>query len=135
MISDGLNYEERVALSRIVMDILHRWKLSNDAKITLLDLPAETRNRSLHKYSDDTPLPDEANVMLRVEHLLAISEALRTMYPMNAYMAERWLRVPHRRFAKRSPMQMMLEEGLDGLVSVRAELDVTFAWDCTGSSR
>ncbi|MCK5091375.1 MAG: DUF2384 domain-containing protein, partial [Gammaproteobacteria bacterium] len=74
------------------------------------------------------PLPDKANIMERVVHVLGIDDALRTTFPRNHKMGAHWLRKPHRRFNRRTPLSVILQDGLNGLISVRADVDCAFAW-------
>jgi len=48
-------------------------------------------------------------------------------------MAGQWVKMRHRRFRNRTPLQMIFEGGEMGLVAVLSELDCTFSWDMTGS--
>jgi hypothetical protein len=41
-----------------------------------------------------------------------------------------WLHQPHRRFRGLTPMQLMLSEGLDGIMRVRVEVDCAWGWQC-----
>ena len=110
------------------MGLLESWNIRGEHQIAVLSLPSTTRLRMLRRYRDDTPFPDDADVMERIEHLVGIAEALHTTFPRNANMAAQWMNQPHRRFSNRTPVSVMVEEGLSGLISVRAHLDCAFAW-------
>lgn len=120
--------EERLRLSKAVMLLLDGWGVEPTDIITLLGLPDKTRTRHLERFRHDQALPTDEKVMARVEHLVGIADALRTTYPRNANMGIMWLHKPHRRFTRRAPLRLMVEEGLDGLIAVRAELDCAYAW-------
>lgn len=124
-----LSVEERGELARVIMSILDTWGLSSEEKIAILALPEGTRMRSLHKFYDHTPLPDDAQVSERIEHVLGIAKALRTSYPANPKMCKFWLNTRHRRFRNRTPLRTMLEDGLQGVVAVRVYLDCAYDWD------
>lgn len=129
-----LTPEERLSLTRSLMETLQSWGASAKDQVILLGLPADTRGRSLRCYHEDTPLPDDPVVNEHVYHLVGITQALHTTYPTNQHMAKRWMNNPHRRFARGTPLSVMLTRGLSGIKSVRAELDCTYAWDQSGSS-
>ncbi|EDN66090.1 conserved hypothetical protein [Beggiatoa sp. PS] len=131
MQTQNLSLTKRIALTHIVMDVLEHWKVAAKDQIEILDLPKGTRTRTLRRYHEDTPLPEESNIMERVEHLLGIAEALRTTYPTNYDMTSRWINTSHRRFDNHSPLETMIKEGLDGLTSVRIHLDCAYAWSLT----
>lgn len=130
----GLNTEQQILMTQKIMHHLKEWGLSADQQINLLDLPDDTQSRRLRAYHESTPLPDTAQVEYRVVRLLGIIDALRTTYPKNPLMASRWIKTPHKRFDNRTPLQIMLEEGGDGVTTVLAELDCTYAWDLSGSN-
>ena len=119
---------ERIELSRSIMHMLDDWGADAADIILLLSLPATTRSRHLQRYRQDTPLPENEVTVTRVEHLLEIADALRTTFPRNARMGPVWMRTPHRRFDGRTPLETMLQNGLHGIISVRAELDCAYAW-------
>lgn len=120
--------EDRIEISNMMMEILADWGVSNADQINLLALPADTKPRAMKKYQEGTPLPDELQVWERIEHFAGINDALRTSYPRNAKMGSIWLNTVNSRFADRSPLACMLEEGLNGVVAVRVHLDCAYDW-------
>jgi len=123
--------EKRLTLSRIVFEVLRGWEIKEANLVNVLGFPEGTKPRALKCYSHDTPLPEDEAIMQRVDHILAIAEALRTTYPHNYRMGKSWLKTPHRRFNQRSPIDLILNDGLEGLISVRADLDCAYAWSLT----
>ncbi|VAW68216.1 hypothetical protein MNBD_GAMMA09-1799 [hydrothermal vent metagenome] len=128
-----LSKERQVLLTQKIMTSLDEWGLSASDQVTVLGLPEDTRTRKLRAFHDDTPLPEGDTVEFRAVRLLGIIDALRTTYPKNEMMGGRWMKAPHRRFQKRTPIQVMLEEGDTGVNSVLAELDCSYAWELSGS--
>lgn len=126
--------DERIALTKAVMTMLDDWGLASTEIIMLLGLPTKTRVRQLEHFRRNTPFPDNEQIMMRIEHLVGIADALRTSYPRNARMGLIWLRRPHRRLSNRTPLATMIEGGVNGLRSVRAELDCAYSWDRSASS-
>ena len=124
-----LNEQTRIELARLVMILLDNWGLSNAEKLNILDFPDSSRVRSMRQYYNDKPLPDDANIMQRVEHLVGIADALRTSYPLNENMPAFWLNKSNRLFGDRTPLNCMLEDGLDGIVAVRIHLDCAYDWE------
>lgn len=126
-----LTLEERLVLTHTIMELLDSWGMDAGDQVNVLGLPEGTRTRTLRRYREDTPLPDDPVVMDRAEHLLGIAEALRTTYPRNAKMGAHWMKRPHRRFQNRSPLATIVNGGRGGLVAVRAQLDCAYAWELT----
>ncbi len=130
-----MSNEERLALTHAVMSILNHWQVSAADQIAILNLPKETRPRSLKRYCEETPFPDITEVIERAEHILGIAEALRTSFPHNIGMGAIWMNTPHRRFQQRSPLATILEEGYNGLIAVRSHVDCAFSWYLTEPKR
>jgi len=127
------NPDARVVLSNQIMELLDRWGTNGDQKIILLGLPEDMRTRKLEKYRQDVPFPDTETVNTHLEHLVGIADALRTTFPRNVEMCSLWLKKPHKRFNNETPMDLMVQKGLPGIIQVRAQLDCSFAWNASGS--
>ena len=124
----ALTQEDRTQLGRLVVNLLDDWGIGAADQVRILGLPEGTRTRMLRRFQDATPLPDDPVVMKHVEHLLGIAEALRTTFPRNASIGLIWLKQPCKRLRRRRPMDILVEDGLSGLITVRTHLDCSFAW-------
>ena len=130
--SEQQTEDPRMKLTRYVMGLLESWELNATEQVGVLDLPEGTRTRALRSYREDTPLPDNDEVNLRIEHLLAIDDALHTTYPHSNKMGQMWMRRGHRRFKQRTPANTIIEDGLQGLISVRMHLDCSWIGSANG---
>ena len=128
-----LSEERQILLTNKIMATLDEWGLSAADQVVVLNLPEDTRTRKLRAYHESTPLPNNTNVEFRAVRLLGIIDALRTTYPKNESMGARWMKKPHRRFQKRCPLQVLVEDGDTGINTVLAELDCAYAWELSGS--
>lgn len=128
-----LTNEEMMFLTRSTMELLDAWGLGAREMIQILGMPETVKARSFGKYRENTPFPDDPEVIKRIHYLLRISDALRTTYPTNGHMRSRWMKQANRRFSQRTPIAVILEGGESGLVAVLAQLDCTYAWDLSGS--
>jgi len=124
----ALTQEDRTQLGRMVVNLLEEWGVRPSDAVNILALPEGTKGRALRRYQEDTPLPDDPEVMKRVEHLMGIADALRTTFPRNASIGLIWLKQPCKRLRRRRPLEIMIEDGLSGLITVRTHLDCSFAW-------
>lgn len=121
-------------ITRAVMNLLDSWQLDTREMQGLLMLPSNVRARAFQKFRDGKDvLPDSPEVLRRANYLLRIADALRTTYPRNPRMGGRWIKQPHRRFGRRTPLSIILQGGEGGMIAVLSELDCTFSWDLTGS--
>lgn len=120
--------QEQVIVTRGVMEILDSWGLATEEIIALLALPAKTPGRAMRKYRDNTPFPFNDEIEERVEHIIGITDALRTSYPHNPQMGRIWIRQASKKLKNRIPLQVILEHGLEGLLEIRTHLDCAYDW-------
>lgn len=128
-----MNLEDRITLTRAVVELLDSWGLDAAAQIALLALPEDTRPGAVRQFRQGTPFPESAQLMERIEHLIGIADALRTSYPHNARMGGIWMNRVNHRFDNRTPLRAMLEDGLGGIIAVRTHLDCAYDWHISGS--
>lgn len=128
-----LSPEDRLVLSRTVVSVLDGWGLQPGEQIALLGLPPDTKPRQLRRYYENTPLPEDAAIWERVDHFMGIAEALRTSYPHSSAGGRIWMHQRHRLFDNRTPLAAMLEDGLNGIMAVRAYVDCAWDWNQSGS--
>lgn len=128
MKNQALSVEDRTLLTRAIMNILDTWGMQAAEQVAILDLPEKTPKRMLRRYREDTPFPDTPEVMKRLEHIVGIADALRTTYPHNPAMGSIWMRRTNNRFQNKSPLQLIYDEGLDGILKIRTHLDCSFDW-------
>lgn len=123
-----LSHDEQVNLTLRIISMLAEWRITSAEKIHLLALPGSTRNRAIQKYQEGAPLPFDDAVHERIAHLLGIGHSLRLANPRNTQAGCLWLHRPHRRFDNRTPMAVMLEDGLEGIIDIRKEVDCSYDW-------
>ncbi|RNE94151.1 antitoxin Xre/MbcA/ParS toxin-binding domain-containing protein [Marichromatium sp. AB32] len=121
--------DPRLDQTRDLIALLGSWQLGAAEISALLQLPAGVRPRQLGRVA----LSDHPETARRADYLLRIEAALRTSFPRSPEMRRHWVRRASRQFARRAPLQVMLEDGEPGLIAVLSHLDCTFAWDLTGS--
>ena len=124
--------EEFLYITNTVMKVLDSWNLTTEQTVQILGLSSQTKKRQLDKYRTLKAFPKEELIVKRLSHIVGISDALRTTFPRNINMSEKWMKTQHRRFNNETPLSIILEQGIDGLCRVRAELDCTFAWNASG---
>ena len=126
--------EDRLSLTRSVIGLLESWGIGLSEQIAILALPSGTSVRNMRHYQMDTAFPDNEDVLERIEHLIGIADALRTTFPRNPQMGPLWMHRRNKHFRRRTPVDIMVEDGLNGVIAVRTHLDCSFAWSASGSS-
>lgn len=127
-----MTLEERQELTRGILNMLEGWEVEAKDQLLLLGLEG-VPVRELRRMRDERPLPDEPKIMMRIEHLISIADALRTTFPFSRHMGRLWMHKANRKFRQRTPLETMVQDGMTGLISVRSHLDCAFSWDQSGS--
>ncbi len=123
-------------LTHNVLDCMDEWNISAEEMLSLLGLTDSIRPRQLNSYRNgDRTFPSQAEVLQRIDHITGITDALRTTFPFSTQMRVMWLQKPHRRFQKRTPLTVMLDEGSNGLQKVRVEVDCTYGYAISDAMR
>ncbi len=125
------NQEQHVLeITPYVLRTLDTWRLEDTEIIAVLGLTGVIKTRELRKYRNKSAgLPWSPEMAKRVEHIGGITEALRNAYPFSPEFRAMWLRQPHRRFQRATPLKVIIEEGLAGLEKVRVEVDCAYGWE------
>ena len=125
------------ALTQGVMGYLDGWNLSAEQVLAVLGLADVAKKRHLQSYRmGDKPFPESSDLMIRVDHIIGIADALRTTFPFSDKMRLLWLRKPHRRFKKNTPLAViMADDTANGLMKVRIEVDCSYGYTISEAMR
>ncbi|WP_215260749.1 MbcA/ParS/Xre antitoxin family protein, partial [Escherichia coli] len=98
------------------------WELTTDEELKLLG-PQATVIADAERSSE--PVEVSKNTLLRISAVFGIYAALESLLPGRS---RRWIRYPNRAklFNGRAPLEMMMSDSLDDLLTVRRYLDAQF---------
>jgi len=122
--------EDMLSLTQGVMSYLDGWKLSSEQSLVVLGLEKAAKTRHLQGYRiGDRAFPNTKELLIRVDHIIGIADALRTTFPFSDKMRLMWLRKPHRRFKRNTPLAViMADDSPNGLLKVRMEVDCAYGY-------
>jgi len=123
-----LETDHLTELTAVVMRVLDDWGVAAKDQTVLLGLPAGTRGRTLERFRQGMPLPEDRTTLQRLSHLLTIERAVRTAFPHNAAMARFWVTTPHPLLGDLTPLDVMLMQGLEGMEQIVGFLICTDTW-------
>lgn len=129
--------EDMRSVTQGTMNILDEWGISSDQVYYILGLSKLVKKRHIQGYRmGERVFPHTEELLTRIDHIVGISEALRTTFPFSKQMRLLWLRRPHRRFKKSTPLNVILtDDTLNGLVKVRMEVDCAYGYAISESMR
>lgn len=123
-----LRTSEQVDLTVRIMEILDGWGMSPAEIISLVALPEKTPTRALRRYRENTAFPVTPELEERLEHIIGITDALRTSYPHNPQMGKMWIRQPSKKLNNQIPLDIIKDNGLEGIIEIRKHLDCSYDW-------
>ena len=112
--------EARAALAAALLTAFDRWGLPPDKQAALLGV------RDIVSLRRGEPLPQDANVLARAGHLLAIDRALKKHYGKRAVLRDAWLLFPYPELGGQSALALMLA-GINGIKRVRELIEAQHA--------
>lgn len=129
--------EEMASLTQGVMAYLDSWKLSAEQMMVILGIEDAAKKRHLNSFRlGDKPFPETEHLMTRLDHIIGIADALRTTFPFSDKMRLMWLRKPHRRFKKNTPLAVIMgDDSPNGLLKVRMEVDCAYGYAISEAMR
>ena len=110
---------------RTFLAIADRYGIPTRDRVTLLGEPSNsTYHEWVRKARAEVPLSLPLDTLTRISGLLGIHKALGILFPIEAE-AMTWLKGPHRGevFGGQAPLEVMIEGGIDGILTVRRYLD------------
>jgi len=104
--------EARAAVAEALMALFARWQLHEVNQAQLLGLTSVLDLKQKIIQADD-------ETMERAGHLLAIDRALQQRYVGQPERRDRWVFVANDYLNGLTPLSIMLEDGLQGIMSIR----------------
>lgn len=129
--------EEMLSLTQGVMGYLDGWQLSAEQMLAILGLEGAAKKRNLQSFRlGEKSFPETKDLMVRLDHVIGIADALRTTFPFSDKMRLMWLRKPHRRFKRNTPLSViMADDTPNGLLKVRMEVDCAYGYAISEAMR
>ena len=110
---------------RTFLAIADRYGIPTRDRVALLGEPStSTYHEWVKKARMDAAVALPLDTLTRISGVLGIHKALGVLFPIEAE-AMTWLKGPHRGevFGGQAPLEVMIEGGLDGILTVRRYLD------------
>jgi hypothetical protein len=115
-------------MTRDAFRLLDDWMIPKDLHPQLLGLPPTARKRETNRYRMGMPLPADGDSYERIALLLRIDAMVRKMFPHSALSACLWVTTQNLRYGSRTPLDTMLELGLEGFHRVEHSLAAPWGW-------
>lgn len=114
--------QQRGVLAKTVMKLLDLWMLGSEDQAALLGIASGNR-AVLDRYRQGEPIGASSEQFERVLFLLEIHKNLRILLGNDQTLAGRWITSRNRAFNNTTPVEVIKEQGLNGLLMVRDYLE------------
>lgn len=106
---------------RAFFQIAKKWQLSSKQTEGLLGWPSR---QTLYNWQKNTSMALSYDTLIRISLILGIYKDLHMLYPEKDF-ADNWIHMNNSNplFMGKSPINFMIEAGIDGMYSVRRLLD------------
>lgn len=115
--------QTRSDLARVLMALFERWSLPTDAQLSLLGLSPESRKLLGLYRRGERALPNQRDALDRAGYLMGIHKGLRLLFPENPELRYSWVTRRNQVLEGRTPLEVMLEDGLVGLARIARLVD------------
>ena len=116
------NLNNSPSLLSETLRILDRWRIEHSAQLRLLGLP-DMHPRMLKRVRrGEGQVEEDQEQLQRIRSIFTIHNALQTMFPHNGSMADYWVTTPNLHLQERSPLDIMLAHGHEGMQTVADQL-------------
>lgn len=110
-------------MARVVFALFDRWDLTLELQLSLLGMSSANRKILPLYRRGERALPNDRDTLDRAGYLLGIHKGLRLQFPEDEFLRYRWIKVGNRKLDGRTPLQIMVEEGLVGVARVARFVD------------
>ncbi|MGD8939075.1 MAG: hypothetical protein PVJ72_06830, partial [Gammaproteobacteria bacterium] len=112
---DQSEHEQQIDLTKTLLSVFNNWNIDPRDQIALLGLPEDTKPRMLNRFRAGMDIPNNPQFLQRAHYILSISNAVDSLFPHNATAANYWVTTHSESFAKKSPLDIMLIHGVEGM--------------------
>ncbi len=113
----------RCDLARVVAALLDKWNVRSREQLLLLGMSTESRKLLAQYRRGELALPNTRDSLDRVGFLLGIHKGLRLLFPEDPELRYGWVHRSNRNLEGRTPLQVMIDEGLPGLFRISRFVD------------
>ncbi|MDH5822558.1 DUF2384 domain-containing protein [Luteimonas sp. RD2P54] len=122
-VPDLAREEARRDLARILAALFEKWALPTEQQLALLGMSPESRKVLAQYRRGERALPNSRDTLDRAGYLLGIHKGLRMLFPEDPELRFGWVRRRNRLLDGRTPLEVMLEDGLVGLARIARFVD------------
>ncbi len=123
-----LEVQRRRDMARVVVQVMRDWGLPPAGQARLLGAEHGDPRRLLESFEEGLDEVAEARLLRHMSAVLTIHTALRQMHPQSTEMANYWVSTPHPYFNERPPLDLMVDQGLEGMQQIIDHLNGLGEW-------
>lgn len=115
--------QPRRDIARVLAALFEKWALPTEAQLALLGMSPESRKVLAQYRRGERPLPNSRDALDRAGYLMGIHKGLRLLFPEDETLRYDWVHRRNQILEGRTPLEVMLEDGLVGLARIARFID------------
>lgn len=115
---DLASEQSRIKLAKMLSRLFAHWQIDTVSQLTLLGLSATSRAMLSRYREGQSPLPFTQDILDRAGWLLAIHQALRSLYPNNPELCYQWIGLQNAVLQNKTPLEYMKQGGLINIAKI-----------------
>lgn len=120
---DEIDSESAIRLTKMIIQLFAHWELTYFEQSAMLGLSVKT-NTSIARFKNGSScIRMDRDTYDRVRFLLSIHQSLRQIFPLNPDLAYKWPKSSNQQFKGKTPIQVIIEDGILGLSCVHTYLE------------
>ena len=114
----------REILAQTFFNLTQKWQLKREEEAQLLGWNYKEKRTKLESMRKGaTVLDNDSDKLERIIDLINIHKSLRVLFPNNLNAVYEWIKIKRERFGGYSALDVMLEDGKEGIHAIRCYLD------------
>jgi antitoxin Xre/MbcA/ParS-like protein len=116
--------QQRKVLGKAFFNLTKHWVLTREEEAGLLGWTYKQKRTKVDSLREgNTVLSQDRDKIERILDLLNIHKSLRVLFPYDREAVYQWVKIPRERFGGYSALEVMLEDGKEGISAIRRYLD------------
>lgn len=115
---DLVSEQSRIKLASMLLRLFMYWQIDTASQLTLLGLSSSSRAMLSRYREGHSPLPFAQDILDRAGWLLAIHQALRSLYPNNPELCYQWISLQNTALQNKTPLEYMKQGGLINIAKI-----------------
>ncbi|MBL7685692.1 MAG: DUF2384 domain-containing protein [Deltaproteobacteria bacterium] len=115
--------KNREVITRAFFNLMEKWQLKRDEEAQLLGWNYKEKRTRIEAMRNGKAIDQDRDKLERMIDLINIHKSLRILFPHDRQAVYDWVKIKRDRFGNHSALELMFENGKEGIRAIRHYLD------------